>query len=140
MTCGWFDAWSQNKGHKAGTVNTLDWLSPNVRSAAVKHSLKPGDVLFRAGGRVAGLYEVVSGVVRLVRVLLDAQSAGLQAALYSGDPRNHDRLRSWIEDADLKNLAGVLSTRHHRPRRCTAETTEKFPPPHVHSQAQHRIG
>ncbi len=74
-------------------MNTVDWLSPDVRSAAVKRSLKSGDMLFRAGGRVTGLCEVVSGVVRLVRtdragreVVLHRATAGetlAEASLYS---------------------------------------------------------
>jgi CRP-like cAMP-binding protein len=49
-------------------VSSADWLSTSIRTAAIERSLKAGQTLFRSGGRTAGLYEVVKGKVRLIRV------------------------------------------------------------------------
>jgi CRP/FNR family transcriptional regulator, dissimilatory nitrate respiration regulator len=49
-------------------MNTSNWLSSGVRAAATQRSLKAGQTLFRSGGNTAGLYEIVKGKVRLVRV------------------------------------------------------------------------
>jgi CRP/FNR family transcriptional regulator, dissimilatory nitrate respiration regulator len=61
-------------------VNAVDWLSPTVRAAAIKHTLKPGQTLFRTGARTVGLYEVVTGKMRLVRVDRNGREAILQLA------------------------------------------------------------
>ncbi len=45
-----------------------DWLSPAVRSAASDRKLEAGEMLFRQGDNSIGLFEVVSGGVRLTRV------------------------------------------------------------------------
>ncbi|HXZ22403.1 MAG TPA: Crp/Fnr family transcriptional regulator [Pseudolabrys sp.] len=45
-----------------------DWLPAAVRIAAIDRKLKSGEVLFRLGDKTAGLCEVISGRVRLVRV------------------------------------------------------------------------
>ncbi len=57
-----------------------DWLSAALRRAAVERALKPGETLFRAGNRTAGLYEVLTGKVRLVRVDRSGREAVLQVA------------------------------------------------------------
>jgi CRP-like cAMP-binding protein len=44
-----------------------DWLPAAVRAVGVKRKLKAGQTLFRLGSRTVGLYEVLSGNVRLVR-------------------------------------------------------------------------
>jgi CRP-like cAMP-binding protein len=49
-------------------VSKIDWLSPAIRDAAKERTLKAGETLFRAGARTAGLYEVIRGKIRLVRV------------------------------------------------------------------------
>ena len=61
-------------------MSARDWLSPAIRDAAIERRLKPGQTLFRAGTRSAGLYEVVSGVVRLIRVDRSGREAVLQTA------------------------------------------------------------
>jgi len=61
-------------------MSATDWLSPAIRDAAIERRLKPGQTLFRAGTRSAGLYEVVSGVVRLIRVDRSGREAVLQTA------------------------------------------------------------
>jgi CRP-like cAMP-binding protein len=55
-----------------------DWLTRTVRAAGIERTLQAGEVLFRTGQRTAGLYEVVSGNVRLVR----ADRAGREAVLH----------------------------------------------------------
>ena len=49
-------------------MGTPDWLSTTIRKAAVERAVKAGQTLFRTGNRTAGLYEIVKGRVRLVRV------------------------------------------------------------------------
>ncbi len=55
-----------------------DWVPPTVRAAGVERALEAGQVLFRTGDPTAGFYEVVAGVVRLVRV----DRAGREAVLH----------------------------------------------------------
>ena len=72
---------------------TADWIAPSVRSASRERTLKAGETLFRTGAKSAGLYEVVRGSVRLVRVdrrgretILYVASAGetlAEASLFS---------------------------------------------------------
>jgi CRP-like cAMP-binding protein len=45
-----------------------DWLPAAVRSAAVERKLKAGEPLFHLGDKIAGLYEVIAGRVRVIRV------------------------------------------------------------------------
>jgi CRP-like cAMP-binding protein len=59
-------------------VDTADWLTRTVRTAGIERALKAGQVLFRAGQRTTGLFEVTSGRVRLVRV----DRAGRETVLY----------------------------------------------------------
>ena len=54
------------------------WLPRTVRIAGVERALKAGDVLFRAEQRTVGLYEVITGKLRLVRV----DRAGREALLH----------------------------------------------------------
>jgi CRP-like cAMP-binding protein len=58
-----------------------DWLSGAVRAVAVQRSLRAGEVLFRSGTRTIGLFEVVKGKVRLVRVDRSGREAILQVAV-----------------------------------------------------------
>ena len=55
------------------------WLSARVQAAGVERTLKAGQSLFRIGTRTAGLYEVVSGKIRLVRI----DASGRESVLYS---------------------------------------------------------
>jgi len=59
-------------------MTVKDWLPAGARDTAIERTLKSGEVLFRVGGRTAGLYEVVSGRVRLARV----DPAGREIVLY----------------------------------------------------------
>jgi len=62
-------------------MNERDWLSPNIRAVGRERALKAGRTLFRAGQRPVGLYEVISGRVRLLRV----DRAGRETVLYSAN-------------------------------------------------------
>jgi CRP-like cAMP-binding protein len=55
-----------------------DWLTRTIRAGGVERALEAGQVLFRTGQRTAGLYEVITGNVRLVRV----DRAGREAVLH----------------------------------------------------------
>ena len=57
-----------------------DWLSAAVRANASDRRLRAGETLFHAGDRTVGLYEVLKGRVRLVRVDRSGREAVLQAA------------------------------------------------------------
>ena len=61
-------------------VSATDWLPPNIRGAAVERKLKAGQTLFRTGTKTSGLYEIVSGKVRLVRIDRSGREAVLQVA------------------------------------------------------------
>ena len=58
-----------------------DWLTQSIRAAGIERALKAGQVLFRAGQRPTGLYEVITGSVRLVRVDRAGREAVLHIAL-----------------------------------------------------------
>ena len=51
-----------------------------MRDAAIKRALKPGQALFHAGSRSVGFYEVISGIIRLIRVDRTGREAVLQTA------------------------------------------------------------
>jgi CRP/FNR family transcriptional regulator, dissimilatory nitrate respiration regulator len=61
-------------------VSTSNWLSAGLRAAAVERSLRAGQTLFRAGGRITGLYEVIRGKMRLARLDRSGREAILQVA------------------------------------------------------------
>ena len=61
-------------------MNAPDWLSATIRGAAVERRLKAGQALFRTGAPTGGLYEIVTGKVRLVRVDRSGREAVLQVA------------------------------------------------------------
>lgn len=60
-------------------MDKRDWLPATVRAVGVERALKAGQTLFHQGSRTAGLYEVMSGKVRLVRV----DRSGREAVLHS---------------------------------------------------------
>lgn len=55
-----------------------DWLTPDIRAAAVDRRLKAGQSLFRQGDKAKGFFEVVSGRVRLARI----DHSGREVVLY----------------------------------------------------------
>jgi CRP-like cAMP-binding protein len=55
------------------------WLPARVQAVGVERTLKAGQSLFRVGMRTAGLYQVVSGKIRLVRI----DASGRESVLYS---------------------------------------------------------
>jgi CRP-like cAMP-binding protein len=60
-------------------LDVQHWLPARVHAAGTERKLKAGQTLFRMGARTAGLYEVLKGKVRLVRV----DASGREAVLYS---------------------------------------------------------
>jgi CRP-like cAMP-binding protein len=63
-------------------MSVKDWMPAVARAAASDRKLKAGESLFRRGSKTVGLYEVLSGCVRLVRV----DRAGHEAVLHVASP------------------------------------------------------
>lgn len=61
-------------------MTATDWLSAAVRASAVDRRLQAGQTLFHSGDRTLGLYEVLMGKVRLVRVDRSGRESVLQSA------------------------------------------------------------
>jgi len=61
-------------------MSATDWLSAPVRAGARDRKLEAGQTLFHAGQRTGGLYEVLDGKIRLVRVDRSGREAILQLA------------------------------------------------------------
>jgi CRP-like cAMP-binding protein len=59
-----------------------DWLPVKVRRAAIDRELKTNETLFRLGSKAVGMYEVISGRVRLCRV----DSTGREIVLHVAGP------------------------------------------------------
>ena len=57
-----------------------NWVSSEIRAASKSRTLKANETLFRTGNRSMGLYEIVSGKVRLVRVDANGHEAVLFVA------------------------------------------------------------
>ncbi len=49
-------------------MSVEDWIPAAARRTALDRKLKAGEVLFRLGSKTVGLYEVITGRVRLARV------------------------------------------------------------------------
>jgi CRP-like cAMP-binding protein len=96
------------------TLPTLNCLSAAVRRAAIERALKAGQYLFRAGDRTAGLYEVVDGKVRLVRVDRSGREAILQAA-ETGDTLAEASLFSPIYHCDAIATTAAVVRLYPRP-------------------------
>jgi CRP/FNR family transcriptional regulator, dissimilatory nitrate respiration regulator len=62
-------------------MSASDWIPAAVQAAGVKRKLPAGQALFRAGDCTVGLYEIVSGSVRLVRIDRAGREAVLHAAV-----------------------------------------------------------
>jgi CRP/FNR family transcriptional regulator, dissimilatory nitrate respiration regulator len=69
-------------GEPDGTqaVTSSDWLSAAIRAGAIDRRLRRGEALFHAGDPAVGLFEVLKGKVRLVRVDPSGREAVLQVA------------------------------------------------------------
>jgi CRP-like cAMP-binding protein len=65
------------------SVSVEDWMPSSVRTAASERKLKAGETLFRRGSETEGLYEIVTGCVRLVRV----DRSGHEVVLHIAGPR-----------------------------------------------------
>jgi CRP-like cAMP-binding protein len=93
-------------------LSSSNWLSASLRAAAVERSLLAGQTLFRAGGRTTGLYEVVTGRVRLTRLDRSGREAILQAA----------------GPADKFAEASLFSAAYHCDAIATTEAVVRFHP------------
>ena len=58
------------------------WLPAAVREVGIDRSLKAGEFLFRVDAPIVGLFEVIKGKVKLVRV----DAAGRETILYVASP------------------------------------------------------
>jgi CRP-like cAMP-binding protein len=58
------------------------WLPAELRNSGITRRLRRGEALFRSGQPTVGLYGIVTGTVRLVRV----DGSGRQTFLYSAGP------------------------------------------------------
>jgi CRP-like cAMP-binding protein len=65
-------------------VSRPDWIPASIRVAGIERKLSAGQTLFRRGSKTVGLYQVVSGRVRLARVDDSGREAVLQSAV-AGD-------------------------------------------------------
>ena len=61
-------------------MSVPDWLSPPIRAAAKELTFEAGQYIFRSGARTTGLYEIIQGKIRLVRVDRSGREAILQVA------------------------------------------------------------
>jgi CRP-like cAMP-binding protein len=99
-----------------------NWLPTGVRATAIERKLKAGEALFRQGGRTLGLYQIVSGKVRLVRV----DRAGREAMLYTGGA------------GDTIAEASLFSSAYHCDAIATTDAVVRFyPKPAVLAAFQH---
>jgi CRP-like cAMP-binding protein len=65
-------------------MDVKEWLPPEMRGSAIERKLTAGQVLFSVGDHAAGLYEVVTGKVKITRI----DSAGRELVLrvaHAGD-------------------------------------------------------
>jgi CRP-like cAMP-binding protein len=88
-------------------VTATDWRSATVRAAAIERTLRLGQVLFRSGARTAGLYEVMAGTVRLVRVDRSGREAVLHVAS-AGDTMAEASLFSSTYHCDAIAMTNAL--------------------------------
>jgi CRP-like cAMP-binding protein len=70
------------KGRKERPDGRPSWLPPAIIRAGKTGHFRTGETVFRQRERASGLYEVLSGTVRLVRV----DAAGRETALYVAGP------------------------------------------------------
>lgn len=58
----------------------MTWITAAIRTAGIERTLNAGQTLFRLDSRAAGLYEIVKGKIRLVRLSPDGSEAVLFVA------------------------------------------------------------
>jgi len=93
-------------------MSVKDWIPTAVHAVASDRNLKAGETLFRQGGKTVGLYEVLSGRVRLVRV----DREGHEVALHVAGP------------GDTIAEASLFSAQYHCDAIATANTTVRLYP------------
>lgn len=92
-------------------MSAADWLPAAVRAAGIERSLSAGQTLFRAGARTAGLYEVVKGKLRLVRVDRNGREAVLHTAA-AGDTMAEASLFSATYHCDAIAMTDAIVRLH----------------------------
>jgi CRP-like cAMP-binding protein len=101
-----------------------DWLLQSIRAAGTERKLSAGETLFRTGQRTVGLYEILSGRMRLVRfdrsgheTVLYSAGAGdtfAEASLFS--PTYHcDAIAATAATVRLYPKATILGELRHSP-------------------------
>jgi CRP-like cAMP-binding protein len=88
-----------------------DWLTRTIRTAGIERALKAGQVLFRAGQRTTGLFEVTSGSVRLVRVDRTGRETNLYVAV-SGETLAEASLFSPVYHCDAIAVSDAVVRRY----------------------------
>lgn len=103
-------------------MSVESWIPPSIRAAGIERSLQASQTLFRMGGRTTGLYELVSGNVRLVRV----DSTGHEAVLFAATP------------GDTLAEASLFSARYHCDAIASTRAVVRFyPKPAILAEFQH---
>lgn len=100
------------------------WLPPAVRAAAVDRKLESGEALFRRGEKVASLFEVIEGQVRLSRV----DRSGHEVLLYAagaGDTLAEASLFSAVYHCDA--VASTVATVRAFPKAAVLAAFDKDP-------------
>jgi hypothetical protein len=88
-------------------MDLQEWLSPCVRNSARERTLAAGQTLFHRGDRADGLYEVISGRIRLTRMDPDGRELVLGIAC-AGDTIAEASLFSAIYCCDAVAITKVL--------------------------------
>jgi len=89
-----------------------EWLSARVRAGAIDRRVKAGQALLRSGDKAVGLYEVLKGRLRLVRVDRRGREAVLQSA----------------STGDTMAEASLFASTYHCDAIATTETTVRLYP------------
>jgi len=89
-----------------------EWLSARVRAGAIDRRVKAGQALFHSGDKAVGLYEVLKGMLRLVRVDRRGREAVLQSA----------------STGDTMAEASLFASTYHCDAIATTETTVRLYP------------
>jgi CRP/FNR family transcriptional regulator, dissimilatory nitrate respiration regulator len=74
------DGGTVHGSEKRGQGHREDWLPQSVRDAGVSRVLNPGDFLFRIDTPTVGLFEVIKGRIKLVRIARSGRETILHTA------------------------------------------------------------
>ena len=105
-------------------MSVEDWLPPAVSKAKVRRTLEAQEALFRQGSRATGIFEVIRGSVRLLRL----DRSGREAVLYvarTGDMLGEAALFSRAYHCDA--IATTKSVVHSYPKALLLAELERDP-------------